>query len=308
MYERREQEKRGLRKHEARGEIDLLKSVEELIKMEALQKRIIDEMGVLPKIDPKKEIRKSIDFLKAYIKKNPFFKGYALGISGGQDSTLTGKLAQMAVDELNEEEPSKYSFVAIRLPYGEQMDEDDCQDAIAFIQPTEYITVNIKESVDASYQNVSSALGEDLSDYLKGNIKARHRMEVQYSIAGAKSLAVIGTDHSAEAVTGFYTKYGDGGADICPIFRLNKRQGKELLKELGCPAHLYTKAPTADLEEDRPQLADEDALGVTYQTIDDYLEGKEVPKKDAKIIEDIYLKTRHKRHMPITIFDDWWKE
>lgn len=276
--------------------------------MTELQKQIVEEMGVLPKIDPQKEMRKSVDFLKAYLKKNPFFKGYALGISGGQDSTLTGKLAQMAIDELNEEEPGKYSFVAIRLPYGKQMDEDDCQDAIEFIQPTEYLTVNIKDSVDASYHHVNKALGETLSDFHKGNIKARHRMEVQYSIAAAKALAVIGTDHSAEAIMGFYTKYGDGGADICPIFRLNKRQGKELLKELGTPSHLYTKAPTADLEENRPQLADEDALGVTYDMIDDYLEGKAIPEKDAKIIEDTYMRSRHKRHMPVTIFDDWWKE
>lgn len=275
--------------------------------MKELQKQIVAEMGVSPQINPKEEIRKSIDFLKNYLKKHHFLKGYALGISGGQDSTLTGKLAQLAVDELNEEGARKYAFVAIRLPYGKQQDEDDCQDAIRFIAPTEYVTVNIKESVDASYQNVSKALGESLSDFNKGNIKARHRMEVQYSIAAAKSLAVIGTDHSAEAITGFYTKYGDGGADICPIFRLNKRQGKELLKELKCPAHLYTKVPTADLEEDRPQLADEAALGVSYDAIDDYLEGKEISEKEAQILEAQYLKTRHKRYMPITIFDDWWK-
>ncbi|VDZ83565.1 NH(3)-dependent NAD(+) synthetase [Kluyvera intermedia] len=59
-----------------------------------------------------------------------------------------------------------------------------------------------------------------------------------------------------------------------PIFRLNKRQGKQLLAELGCPEHLYKKAPTADLEDDRPSLPDEVALGVSYDNIDDYLEGK----------------------------------
>jgi len=276
--------------------------------MSHLQQQIIKEMGVLANINPQDEIRKSINFLKAYIQKHSFLKGYVLGLSGGQDSTLTGKLAQMAVDELNKELGAEtYLFVAVRLPYGKQKDERDCQDAMEFIKPSERLTINIQESVDASYKNVSDALDRPLTDYQKGNIKARHRMEVQYSIAAAKSLAVIGTDHSAEAVTGFYTKYGDGGADICPIFRLNKRQGKAILKELGCPDHLYLKTPTADLEEDRPQLADEVALGISYDIIDDYLEGKSVSEKEARIIENHYLKTRHKRHLPVTIFDDWWK-
>ena len=274
--------------------------------MNHLQKEIIKEMAVSPRIDPEEEIRKSIDFLKEYLRKHPFLKGYVLGISGGQDSTLAGKLAQLAVNELNEEVASYASFIAVRLPYGQQQDEDDCQDALAFINPTETLTVNIKESVDASYEAVSLALGAPLSDYQKGNIKARHRMEVQYSIAAAKSLAVIGTDHSAEAVTGFYTKFGDGGADICPLFRLNKRQGKWLLKQLGCPDHLYLKIPTADLEEIKPGLADEEALGVSYEAIDDYLEGKQISQRDAEIIEKHYLHSRHKRHLPITIFDNWW--
>ena len=64
--------------------------------------------------------------------------------------------------------------------------------------------------------------------------------------------AVIGTDHAAENLTGFFTKFGDGGADILPLFRLNKRQGAALLAELGADKALYEKVPTADLEEDKP--------------------------------------------------------
>ena len=92
-----------------------------------------------------------------------------------------------------------------------------------------------------------------------------------------------------------------------PIFRLNKRQGKQLLKELGCPEHLYTKVPTADLEEDKPSLPDEVALGVTYDQIDDYLEGKKISRESQEKIEKYFLRSMHKRHMPITIFDDFWK-
>ncbi len=76
---------------------------------------------------------------------------------------------------------------------------------------------------------------------------------------------------------------------------------------MGCPEHLYKKAPTADTEDDRPSLPDEAALGVTYDNIDDYLEGKTLDEGTAKIIEGWYLKTEHKRRPPITVFDDFWK-
>lgn len=275
--------------------------------MTNLQKRIIEELKVLPKIDVEEEIRKSVEFLKQYALRNSFLKGFVLGISGGQDSTLTGKLTQLAVDELNAEAGAqKYSFWAVRLPYGVQADEQDCQDALDYIQPTSIYTVNIKPAVDASVQSLKDA-GIELSDFVKGNEKARERMKVQFAIAAMNGAVVLGTDHAAEAITGFFTKFGDGAADLTPIFRLNKRQGKQLLAHLNCPEHLYLKTPTADLEENRPSLPDEVALGVTYDQIDDYLEGKEIPQSAAETLEGFYLRTQHKRNLPITIFDDFWK-
>ncbi|MFW5406356.1 ammonia-dependent NAD(+) synthetase [Pectobacterium brasiliense] len=273
----------------------------------SLQNDIITALGVKSSIEPAQEIRVSVDFLKNYLNAHPFVTSLVLGISGGQDSTLTGKLCQTAITELrNETGNSRYQFIAVRLPYGVQADEADCQDAIAFIQPDRVLTVNIKPAIEASEATLR-AIGVELSDFVKGNEKARERMKAQYSIAGMNAGLVVGTDHAAEAVTGFFTKYGDGGTDINPIFRLNKRQGKALLRELGCPSHLYTKAPTADLEEDRPSLPDEVALGVTYEKIDDYLEGKQIEAKDAAIIENWYRKTEHKRRPPITVFDDFWR-
>ncbi|MCC5804418.1 ammonia-dependent NAD(+) synthetase [Rossellomorea vietnamensis] len=275
--------------------------------MDSLQKQIVEEMMVSPEINPQEEIRRSVDFMKAYLKKHSFMKSLVLGISGGQDSTLLGKLAQMAIDEMNQESGSSdYAFYAVRLPYGEQGDAQDAIDAVEFINPTVSMTVNVQPAVDASVETLKKN-GIELSDFVKGNEKARERMKVQFAIAAMKNGVVLGTDHSAEAVTGFYTKYGDGAADLVPLFRLNKRQGRELLIELGCPEHLYNKKPTADLEEDRPSLPDEEALGVTYDQLDDYLEGKEVPAEAKKTIEGHYLKTQHKRHLPVTVFDDFWK-
>ena len=117
---------------------------------------------------------------------------------------------------------------------------------------------------------------------------------------------MIGTDHAAEAFAGFFTKYGDGGTDINPLWRLNKRQGRDMLQHLGAPKSLYDKIPTADLEDDRPQFPDEIALGITYNCIDDYLEGKNISTKDAEKIEHLYLTSMHKRHEPVTIYDTWF--
>nr|WP_024967898.1 ammonia-dependent NAD(+) synthetase [Pantoea sp. IMH] len=273
----------------------------------ALQQEIIDALGVKPTIDVKQEIRTSVDFLKSYLTAHPFVRSLVLGISGGQDSTLAGKLSQMAITELREETgKADYQFIAVRLPYGIQSDEQDCQDALNFIKADRVLTVNIKEAVLASEKALREA-GVELSDFVRGNEKARERMKAQYSIAGMTAGLVVGTDHAAEALTGFFTKYGDGGTDINPLFRLNKGQGKQLLKALGCPEHLYLKHPTADLEDDRPGLQDEVALGVTYEMIDQYLEGKTVDESAAKTIEGWYLKTEHKRRPPVTVFDDFWK-
>jgi len=274
----------------------------------ALQQDIIKALGVKPTIDAREEVRTSVEFLKSYLKTYPFLKTLVLGISGGQDSTLTGKLCQTAINELRDETgDTAYQFIAVRLPHGIQADEQDCQDAITFIQPDRVLTVNIKAAVQASEQALREA-GITLSDFIRGNEKARERMKAQYSIAGMTAGVVVGTDHAAEAVTGFFTKYGDGGTDINPIFRLNKGQGKQLLKALGCPEHLYLKQPTADLEDDRPGLQDEVALGVTYEMIDRYLQGETIDATAAKTIENWYMKTEHKRRPPITVFDDFWKK
>lgn len=272
-----------------------------------LQQQIIEELKVVPSINAHDEIRRSIDFLKDYAKKYSFVKGFVLGISGGQDSTLVGKLAQLAVDELNAEFGERhYNFYAVRLPYGVQFDEADCNDALAFIKPSVTYNVNIKPAVDASVKSLEQA-GIVISDFTKGNEKARERMKVQFSIAATNHAVVLGSDHAAEAVTGFFTKFGDGAADLMPIWRLTKRQGKQLLQALDCPPHLYEKIPTADLEEEKPAQPDEESLGVSYEVLDDYLEGKQVTTEQQAIIEGHFLRSAHKRHLPITVFDEFWR-
>ncbi|GGN64755.1 NH(3)-dependent NAD(+) synthetase [Actinoplanes lobatus] len=272
--------------------------------MANLRKQILAELGVNPSIAPADEIRERVGFLKDYLRSTPA-TGLVLGISGGQDSTLAGKLCQLACEQLRAEGHDA-TFVAVRLPCGVQADEHDARIALDFIDPDRSIAVNVKPGADAVSGAVAAGF-EELRDFVRGNVKARERMVAQYAIAGQLNMLVVGTDHAAEAVTGFFTKHGDGGVDVTPLTGLTKRQGAALLRELGAPTSTWQKVPTADLEDDRPGLPDEAALGLTYDEIDDYLEGTDVTPEVAGRLESLYLATRHKRALPVTPLDHWWR-
>lgn len=269
---------------------------------------IIAQMRVLPEIDTGVEISRRVNFIKKRLK-SAGMSTLVLGISGGVDSTTCGRLAQIAVDELNAEQGGGYQFIAVRLPYGSQHDEDEAQLAVNFIRPSKAVTVNIKDAADALHQSTLAALGDHnaisdaKADFAKGNVKARCRMMAQYHIAALNNGLVLGTDHSAENITGFYTKWGDGACDLAPLFGLSKRQVRAIAAKLGAPQLLVGKTPTADLECLSPQKADEAALGLSYDQIDDFLEGKPVAADVAERLINIFLKTEHKREPIPTIYD-----
>lgn len=269
--------------------------------MRELQKQIILEMGVRPEIDPAAEVERRVQFLVDYAA-TAHAKGFVLGISGGVDSTLAGRLAQLASERMDDGQ-----FVAVRLPYGVQADEADAAAAMRFVAARTEATINIKGSVDGMERAYEEAMGVQISDFNKGNVKARARMIAQYAIAGDAGLLVVGTDHGAESVTGFFTKFGDGGADLLPLYGLNKRQIRQLLQHLGAPEPLWQKVPTADLLDGTPLRTDEDELGIAYDDIDDYLEGREVPVDVAEQIEQKWWRSRHKRATPASLVDEWWR-
>jgi NAD+ synthase len=267
------------------------------------QAKIVAEFAVRPNIDVNLEINDRINFLATYLRDSGQ-RSYVLGVSGGVDSSTAGRLAQMSVEKLRSADYNA-KFIAVRLPYGIQQDEDSAQMAIATIGADVVFTVNIKPAVDAAMEELSqSGVFRDKTaaqiDFIKGNIKARQRMIVQYAIAGAHQGIVIGTDHAAEALMGFFTKHGDGAADVLPLARLNKRQVRALAVALGFPEVLSQKPATANLEDLRPGLLDEDSFGTSYDHIDDYLEGKTIPVDDeAKILRQ-YTITKHKRELAVT--------
>lgn len=276
-----------------------------------MRNQIVEEMRVLPVIDPQFEITRRVAFIKRKLLEANS-KVLVLGISGGVDSSTCGRLCQLAVNELNaQQNKNEFQFVAVRLPYGVQADEIEAQMAVDFIEPSQRVTINIKAAADAMHEQVASSMAsQNLAlpaaarvDFVKGNVKARQRMIAQYHLGGLLGGLVVGTDHSAENITGFYTKWGDGACDLAPLFGLSKRQVRLLAKTLGAPEQLVNKVPTADLECDRPGLPDEAALGVSYEQIDDFLEGKAVSQEVEQKLIRIYQLTQHKRQAIPTIYD-----
>lgn len=277
-----------------------------LLAISMIRERITDELGVNVEFDAGTEAAFRTQFLADYLDQSGM-ETYVLGISGGVDSTTAGAMAQYAVEQLRDHSGVNATFIAVRLPYGEQQDEAVAQAALAFIGADKVMTVNIKPMVDATMESLQLAgalthLTEAQVDFLKGNVKARARMTVQYAIAGAHKGLVIGTDHAAEALMGFFTKGGDGMADILPLSGLTKGQVRAIAAHLGAVPVLAEKPATADLEDLAPGKLDEEQHGVSYEHIDAFLLGGFVPPMAMERILAQYDYTAHKRALPVTPF------
>lgn len=267
-----------------------------------VQQQIIHELRALPEINPEEEAERRIRFLREQLASSGQHC-LVLGISGGVDSTVAGRLAQLAVESARQQGIDDARFIAMRLPYGVQHDEDDARMALDFIAPDEVLDVDIKPASDAMLDAAESGglkfRNPGHRDFVMGNIKARQRMVAQYAVAGARSGLVVGTDQAAEAMMGFFTKYGDGACDVAPLTGLTKGQVRQLGQALGAPSRLVEKMPTADLESLDPGKSDEEALGVSYEEIDAFLEGRAVSEQARNTIVNTWRATAHKRALPI---------
>lgn len=260
------------------------------------QQEIIAALGVKPQISAEEEIRRRVDFLKDHVLRSGT-TGLLIAISGGLDSAVAAGLCKKATDELREEKGMDYRTVGVLQPYGEQADIGDARSVIEAFQLEHAVEMNIAEAVDeialeTEYALKHLGIHRHISKEGKGNVKARTRMVMQYALAFEMNLLVCGTDHASEALTGFFTKYGDGAADLHPLGSLNKRQVRQLGEALGVPEPILTKVPTAGLWEGQ---TDEGELGMTYEENCDYLEGKPVDAAVQERIEKLYARSAHKR-------------
>lgn len=266
-----------------------------------LQQQVITELGVVPQINPALELEQRIHFIKHYVRQSRA-RSLVIGISGGVDSLVVGCMAQLAAGQLRQE-GFDVSFIALRLPYGVQADADDATAAVRHIQPDVCLELNIQAATDATMLALAQAGqrfgSESHLDFIKGNVKARQRMIQCYAVAGAESGLVLGSDHAAEVLMGFFTKYGDGAADLMPLAGLTKAQVRQLAEECDVPDKLVYKEPTADLESLTPLQPDEVAFGgVSYEEIDAFLTGKDVSVRVFELIMRHYATSAHKRLLP----------
>ena len=260
------------------------------------QQDVASELGVTSSFNPATEVQARTAFLADFVA-DTAAQALVLGVSGGVDSAVAAMLCRRATHQ-----HGAASFIAVRLPYGHQLDAADAAAVLTASEPDRVFTVDIQPATDSTLTALSRAglsfTDPSQRDFVLGNIKARERMVTQYAIANTTNARVVGTDHAAEAVTGFFTKYGDGGVDINPLAGLTKRRVRALATLLGLPDAIVHKQPTADLESLRPQYPDEQALGVTYDQIDDFLEGRPVSPDTADMFISRYLATTHKRNPP----------
>lgn len=216
--------------------------------------------------------------------------GFIFGVSGGIDSAVVTKLVARKF--------RKRSYGVI-LPC--ESNPQDVVDATLVLKDAAIEHEIIDLSADRalmlkhSSQHTLGIPTEKLR-VIDGNVRARLRMVTLFTIAQAKNYLVIGTDNAAEWITGYFTKYGDGAADIVPLIHLHKSEVYKLAETLDVPEEIIQKTPSAGLWEAQ---TDEDEIGTTYEMIERYLRGEKIPAKDLEIINFWKDRSDHKREMPI---------
>jgi len=187
-------------------------------------------------------------------------EGVVLGISGGIDSALAAYLAAEAL--------GKDKVLGIHLPELNFTPAEDVLDAteVAHRLGIEFSAIGISDMLTAYLENIPE--GDKATTHAKGNLKARIRMSVLYYHANMLNRIVIGTGNKTELLLGYFTKYGDGGADMLPLGDLYKTDVWELAALMGVPESIINKAPSAGLWSGQ---TDEKELGITYKEVDRFL-------------------------------------
>jgi len=215
--------------------------------------------------------------------------GFVVGLSGGVDSATTAALAARAVG------PDQ--VLAALLPcHSSPIDAHLARRiAGAFEIPT--VTVNL----DDAFDEMMKKLPPTDHRLAAANVKPRMRMIVLYYLAQVNNYLVLGSGNRTELMVGYFTKYGDGGADLLPLGDLYKTEVWDLARAIGVPREIVDRAPSAGLW---PGQTDEEELGITYETLDCILtaiaagDTEDIPSPTLEQVERMIARSAHKRAMP----------
>ena len=223
------------------------------------------------------------EFLKKYLEES-HCKAYVLGLSGGVDSSLVAAIAKKAVGK------DKLFCYALDI----ESNPADVEDAkkVAKELDLNLEIINLSKTYHSYLEDLK---GENFIRLTKSNLKVRMRMVALFAFAQEKSGLVLGTDNMDERYVGYFTKYGDGAADVLPIVYLTKKEVREAAELYGLSSLLANRVPSAGLFEGQ---TDETEMGVKYEDLDNYLLGGKVEKSVEERIEYLHKISEHKR-LPI---------
>jgi NAD+ synthase len=228
--------------------------------------------------------------------------GLVLGVSGGIDSSTTAALCSIAID------PDK--ITTLYMPEKETYNKTDHNHVKELAEKFQFHlkTIDLTDALSTLYKTIPTYNSKD--QISKGNLKARTRMIIWYYYANHQDRIVVGSSDKSETMIGYYTKWGDGGADITPLMDLYKTQVRQLAQHLAIPTAIIQKPSSPNLWPD--QKAEEE-IGLKYETLDLILYGLErfmpiqtiakqlnLPTKTIATIKNKWLQTEHKRRMPLT--------
>ncbi|MDP3050848.1 MAG: NAD(+) synthase, partial [Eubacteriales bacterium] len=216
-------------------------------------------------------------------------KGLVIGLSGGIDSSVAAALSVRAFPG---------NTLGVIMPcFSNPQDAADAT-LLAESQNIPTVTVSLDEPFLAMLREITGSVDYDprSCDLKVANIKPRLRMSTLYYFAASRESLVVGTLNRTEIIVGYYTKYGDGGADLSPLSNLLKKDVRELASYLKVPQGIIDKAPSAGLWYGH---CDETEMGVTYEELDEYLSNGKGHQRVRRIIEELIRKHQHKREMPL---------
>lgn len=234
--------------------------------------------------DGKRQGEHLISWMKT-VTKSTGAKGGVFGVSGGVDSAVIMALSKRAWGD---------NCLGLILPCHSL--KEDVDDALFLVErfSCPHALIDLSETYDRLIDSLS-VLGPG-SVLHRANLKPRLRMAALYYAASRKGYLVLGSTNKAEYHVGYFTKFGDGGADMFPLIHLTKGQVKAVGRYLGIPERIVERTPSGGLWEGQ---TDEDELGVSYEDLDAYISGGKVLPEVRKNIETRHEATGHKRKMPL---------